>query len=88
MTHYPQSARLRRREQFRLDHLRAARQQGQTLKANAQARGLSLSALCTVRSTLNRRDDLSESTASAPTFVPIHILATVDTPGRRSAARA
>ena len=88
MTHYPQSARLRRREQFRLDHLRAARQQGQTLKANAQAHGLFLSALCTARSTLNRRGDLSESTASAPTFVPIHIPATVDTPGRRSAARA
>ena len=41
------SAGLRPREQFWLDHLRTARKQGQTLKAYAQAHGLSVSALYT-----------------------------------------
>ena len=41
------SARPRPREQFWLDHLRAARQQGQTLNAYAQYLGLSVGALYT-----------------------------------------
>ena len=66
------SARPRPREQFWLDHLRAARQQGQTLKAYAQAHGLSVGALYTARSTLKRRGVLSEP-AAAPTLVPVRI---------------
>ena len=65
-----QSVRLRPREQFWLDHLRAARRQGQTLKAYAQSHGLSVSALYTARSTLKRRGVLSEP---APTLVPVRI---------------
>ena len=67
------SAGVRPREQFWLDHLRTARQQGQTLKAYAQAHGLSVSALYTARSTLKRRGVLSEPAASAPTLVPVRI---------------
>ncbi len=43
------------RERFWLDHLAHGRQQGLTLKAYAQAHGLSVSALYTARSTLKRR---------------------------------
>ena len=64
---------LRPRERFWLDHLRTARRQGQTLKAYAQAHGLSVSALYTARSTLKRRGVLSEPAASAPTLVPVRI---------------
>ena len=67
------SADLRPRERFWLDHLRTARRQGQTLKAYAQAHGLSVSALYTARSTLKRRGVLSEPVASAPTLVPVRI---------------
>ena len=67
------SAGLRPRERFWLDHLRTARRQGQTLKAHAQAHGLSVSALYTTRSTLKRRGVLSEPAASAPTLVPVRI---------------
>ena len=63
------SVRPRQRERFWLDHLRTARRQGQTLKAYAQAHGLSVSALYTARSTLKRRGVLSEPAASAPTLV-------------------
>ena len=52
--------RLRPREQFWIDHLRTARQQGQTLKAYAQTHGLSVSALYTARSTLKRRGVVSD----------------------------
>ena len=55
-----QSADLRPRERFRLDHLRTARRQGQTLKACDQTHGLSVSALYTARSTLKRRGVLSD----------------------------
>ena len=64
---------LRSREQLWLEHLRSARQQAQTLQAYAQAEGLSVSALYTARSTLNRRGVVTEPSASAPTFVPVHI---------------
>ena len=64
---------LRPRERFWLDHLRSARRQGQTLKAYAQAHGLSVSALYTARSTLKRRGVVAEPSASAPTLVPVHI---------------
>ena len=67
------SVRLRPREQFWLDHLRADRQQRQTLKAYAQTHGLSLSALYTARSTLKRRGALREPATAAPTFVPVRI---------------
>ena len=67
------SAGLRPRERFWLDHLRSARRQGQTLKAYAQAHGLSVSALYTARSTLKRRGVVAEPSASAPTLVPVHI---------------
>ena len=63
---------LRPRERFWLDHLRAARQQGQTLKAYAQAQGLSVSALYSARSTLKRHGVLDEP-APAPTFVPVRL---------------
>ena len=61
----------RAREQFWLDHLRAARQTGQTLKAYAQTHGLSVSALYTAHSTLRGRGVLSEP--AAPTLVPVRI---------------
>ena len=64
---------LRPRERFWLDHLRAARRQGQTLKAYAQTHGLSVSALYSARSTLKRRGVLSEPATSAPTLVPVRI---------------
>ena len=67
------SADLRPRERFWLDHLRTARREGKTLKAYAQAHGLSVSALYTARSTLKRRGVLSEPAASAPTLVPVRI---------------
>ena len=43
------------REQFWLDHLRACRERGQTLKAYAYAQGLSVSTLYSARSALRRR---------------------------------
>ena len=64
---------LTEREQFWLNHLRACRRQGQTVKAYAKAHGLSVSALYTARSALKRRGVLSESSPSAPTFVPVRI---------------
>ncbi len=64
---------VRPRERFWLDHLRTARQQGLTLKAYAQAHGLSVSALYTARSTLKRRGVLSEPAPAPPTFVPVRL---------------
>ena len=61
------------REQVWLDHLRAAREQGQTLKAYARAQGLSVSALYSAHSALKRRGVLSEPAPPAPTFVPVRI---------------
>ena len=67
------NARPTAREQVWLDHVRAAREQGHTLKAYAQAQGLSLSALYSAHSALKRRGVLTETAPSAPTFVPVRI---------------
>ena len=67
------------RDPFWLDHLRACREQGQTLKAYAHAQGLSVSTLYSVRSALKRRGVLTEPACTssprgpAPTFVPVRI---------------
>ena len=70
------------RDQFWLDHLRACREQGQTLKAYARAQGLSVSTLYGARSALKRRGVLTEPARAAsprgpapvaPTFVPVRI---------------
>lgn len=45
----------------------------QTLKAYAQAHGLSVSALYTARSTLKRRGIVTEASVSAPILVPAHL---------------
>ena len=57
------------RDPFWLDHLRACREQRQTLKAYAQEHGLSVSA----HSTLKRRGVLTDPAPAAPTFVPVRI---------------
>ena len=70
------------RDPFWLDHLRACREQGQTLKAYAHAQGLSVSTLYSARSALKRRGVLTEPacassprgpTPAAPAFVPVRI---------------
>ena len=70
------------RDQFWLDHLRACREQGQTLKAYARAQGLSVSSLYGARSALKRRGVLTEPARASsprgpaptvPTFVPVRI---------------
>ena len=61
------------RDQFWLDHLRACREQRQTLKAYAQEHGLSVSALYSAHSTLKRRGVLTEPAPAAPTFVPVRL---------------
>ena len=70
------------REQFWLDHLRACREQGQTLQAYAHAQGLSVSTLYGARSALKRCGVLTEPACAssprgkalaAPTFVPMRI---------------
>ena len=70
------------RDQFWLDHLRACREQGQTLKAYAHAQGLSVSTLYGARSALKRRGVLTEPACAlsprgpapaAPAFVPVRI---------------
>ena len=66
-------ARVTERQQFWLDHLRARREQGQTLRGYAKAHGLSVSGLYTAHSTLKSRGVLSEPAPSAPTFVPVRI---------------
>ena len=74
------------RDQFWLDHLRACREQGQTLKAYAPAQGLAVSTLYSARSALKRRGVLTEPACAlsprgkapaAPAFVPVRI----STPG-------
>ncbi len=66
-------ARPKARDRFWLDHLRACREQRQTLKAYAQEHGLSVSALYNAHSTLKRRGVLTEPAPAAPTFVPVHL---------------
>ena len=66
-------ARPKARDPFWLDHLRACREQRQTLKAYAQEHGLSVSALYSAHSTLKRRGVLTEPAPAAPTFVPVRL---------------
>ena len=66
-------ARPKARDPFWLDHLRACREQRQTLKAYAQEHGLSVSALYSAHSTLKRRGVLTDPAPAAPTFVPVRI---------------
>ena len=61
-------ARLKARDPFWLDHLRACREQRQTLKAYAQEHGLSVSALYSAHSTLKRRGVLTEPASAAAAF--------------------
>ena len=67
------------RDPFWLDHLRACREQGQTLKAYAHAQRLSVRTLYSARSALKRRGVLTEPACAssprgpAPTFVPVRI---------------
>ena len=69
-------ARLTERQHFWLDPLRVCREQGQTLKGDAQAHGLSsVSGLYTAHSTLEHLGLLNEPGASAPRFVPMCIAA-------------
>ena len=61
------------RRQFWLDHLRAWRAQGTSLRAYAAANGLSSSSLYRARRRLERRGLLSGSEEAAPAFVPVRV---------------
>ncbi len=63
------------RQRFWLEHLKACRTQGGSLKAYALAHDLSPAALYAAKSDLKRRGALSASTLSvpAPRLLPVHI---------------
>lgn len=63
------------RQQFWLEHLRACREQGLSLKAYARAHDLSVSGLYSAKSALKRRGVLADNTlpVPAPKFVPVRI---------------
>ena len=63
------------RQHFWLEHLRACREQGLSLKAYAQAHDLSVSALYTANSALKRRGFVADNAppAVAASFVPVRI---------------
>ena len=66
------------RNQFWLEHLRARREQQQSLRAYADENGLSPSSLYRAHSRLKRRGLLSEPKleGAAPAFVPVRIAPT------------
>jgi len=74
MEHIP-SARLTRNQRAWLEHLKAWRTAGGTLKAYAAAHDLSATALYTARRLLTSRGvwPTTADTASTPTFVPLRV---------------
>ena len=63
------------RQEFWLEHLRACREQGISLKAYAREHDLSVSALYAAKSALKRQGALAERSVAVPppTFVPVRI---------------
>ena len=61
------------RQRFWLEHLKACREQGLSLKAYARAHDLSVSALYTANSALKRRATSISPTAPAPKLVPVRL---------------
>ena len=61
------------RQRFWLEHLKACREQGLSLKAYARAHDLSVSALYAANSALKRRALSTEPAAPAPKLVPVRL---------------
>ena len=61
------------RQRFWLEHLKACREQGLSLKAYARAHDLSVAALYAAKAALKRRGTITESGAPAPKLVPVRV---------------
>ena len=61
------------RQRFWLEHLKACREQGLSLKGYAHAHELSVSALYAANSALKRRALSTEPSAPAPKLVPVRL---------------
>ncbi len=61
------------RQRFWLEHLKACREQGLSLKAYARNHNLSVSALYTANSALKRRATSIAPNTSAPKLVPVRL---------------